>query len=74
MMVVGHTIIPLLLLVERIWHPELWLHFVIWLPLTLVMTLWLLPRIKGAIIGLQWALRMHGFGDSTEISEKPIGP
>jgi len=35
---------------------------VLWLPLTLVLSLWLLPRIKGALIGLQFARRMHGFG------------
>jgi uncharacterized protein (DUF983 family) len=29
--------------------------------LTLGMSLWLLPRVKGALVGLQWALRMHGF-------------
>ena len=27
------------------------------------LSLWLLPRLKGAFIGLQWAKRMHGFGD-----------
>jgi len=32
------------------------------LPLTLILTLLLLPRVKGALIGLQWANRMHGFG------------
>jgi uncharacterized protein (DUF983 family) len=74
MMVVGHTVVPLLLLVEKFWHPELWVHFAIWLPLTLIMTLALLPRIKGAIIGLQWSLRMHGFADPSETYEKPIGP
>jgi uncharacterized protein (DUF983 family) len=74
MMFVGHTIIPLLLVVEKVWHPVLWLHFVLWLPLTLLMTLWLLPRVKGAIIGLQWALRMHGFAAIAESSEKPVGP
>ena len=25
------------------------------------LSLYLLPRIKGAIIGLQWAKRLHGF-------------
>ena len=74
MMVVGHTVVPLLLLVEKFWHPDLRIHFAIWLPLTLVMTLWLLPRVKGAIIGLQWSLRLHGFGEHQESSEKPIGP
>ncbi len=28
----------------------------------IALSLWLLPRIKGAFIGLQWARRMHGFG------------
>ena len=74
MMLVGHTVVPLLLLVEKFWHPDLRIHFAIWLPLTLIMTLWLLPRVKGAIIGMQWSLRMHGFGEHQESSEKPIGP
>jgi uncharacterized protein (DUF983 family) len=34
------------------------------LPLTLVSCLWLLPRIKGTLVGLQWALYMHGFDGS----------
>ena len=74
MMLVGHTVVPLLLLVEKFWRPDLRIHFAIWLPLTLIMTLWLLPRVKGAIIGMQWSLRMQGFGEHQENSEKPIGP
>jgi uncharacterized protein (DUF983 family) len=27
------------------------------------MSLWLLPRMKGAMVALQWAKRMHGFGN-----------
>ena len=30
-------------------------------PLTIGLCLWMLPRVKGALVGLQWALRMHGF-------------
>jgi uncharacterized protein (DUF983 family) len=26
------------------------------------LSLFLLPRLKGAIVGFQWARRMHGFG------------
>jgi uncharacterized protein (DUF983 family) len=33
----------------------------LWLPLVVVLSLTLLPAVKGAIVGLQWALRMHGF-------------
>jgi uncharacterized protein (DUF983 family) len=30
--------------------------------LAVSLSLFLLPRIKGGIVGLQWARRMHGFG------------
>jgi len=29
---------------------------------TVVLALWLLPRIKGGFVALQWSRRMHGFG------------
>ena len=35
---------------------------VIWLAVTAVVGLMVLPRIKGAVVGYQWALRLHGFG------------
>ena len=37
---------------------------VIWLAVTAVVGLLVLPRIKGAVVGYQWALRLHGFGGS----------
>ena len=40
----------------------LWLHAAVWPLLTLVLCLALLQPVKGAIVGLQYALRMHGFG------------
>lgn len=60
--IAGHIMVPLVLIVEKTWHPELWVHAALWLPLTFGLTLLLMPRVKGAIVGLQWALRMHGFG------------
>jgi uncharacterized protein (DUF983 family) len=62
-LIVGHVIVGAILPVERAFAPPLWVHAVVWLPLTLAMSLALLPRIKGAIVGLQWALYMHGFGE-----------
>ena len=62
MFIVGHVVIGGLLIVEKKFQPDYWVHMVLWLPLTVGMSLWLLPRIKGAFIGLQWAWRMHGFG------------
>jgi len=61
-LIVGHIIVPLALWLEQAHHPAEWVHYALWLPLTLLMSLWLLPRMKGALIGLQWAKRMHGFG------------
>lgn len=60
--VVGHFIVGGILWLERAYAPPTWVHWVIWLPLILAGSLWLLPRIKGSLVGLQWALRMHGFG------------
>ncbi len=59
--IVGHIVVSLVLLVEMTYHPPLWVHAALWTPLTLVLALGLLPSIKGALVGLQWALRMHGF-------------
>ena len=39
-------------------QPPLWFHAVLWLPLSVVMALILLPRIKGAVIALLWAHRI----------------
>jgi uncharacterized protein (DUF983 family) len=57
---VGHIVVPAMLTAERWWHPPAWLHLAVWVPLTLALTLMLLPLIKGAVIGAQWALRVKG--------------
>jgi uncharacterized protein (DUF983 family) len=61
MFIVGHIVVPLVLLVEKLWAPPLAIHFVVWTLVTLALTFALMPAVKGAIVGLQWALRMHGF-------------
>jgi uncharacterized protein (DUF983 family) len=62
MFVVGHIVVGGVLSLEQAMAPPTWVHLAIWLPLTLVLSLLLLPVVKGALIALQWALRMHGFG------------
>jgi uncharacterized protein (DUF983 family) len=61
-LIAGHFIVAGVMMVEDYFHPAYWLHIAIWFPLTIGICLWMLPRVKGALIGLQWALRMHGFG------------
>jgi uncharacterized protein (DUF983 family) len=62
--IVGHIIVPLVLAVEQNFAPSYLVHLAVWLPLTLGMSLALLQPVKGAIVGLQWAFRMHGFDEN----------
>ncbi len=41
-----------------------------WLLVTAVTSLLVLPRIKGAVVGYQWALRVHGFGAARTSPER----
>jgi uncharacterized protein (DUF983 family) len=59
--IVGHIVVSLVLAVEMAFRPALWLHLALWLPLTVILTLVFLPSVRGGLVGLQWALRMHGF-------------
>jgi uncharacterized protein (DUF983 family) len=61
-LIVGHLMAPLILVVFTMFRPE---------PLVLAsaftvgcvgLSLYLLPRLKGLLIAVQWAKRMHGFG------------
>ncbi len=64
--IVGHIIVGSMMTVETYWEwPVLW-HVILWPILTLILSLSLLPRIKGAVVGLQWALKMHGFSQHAE--------
>jgi uncharacterized protein (DUF983 family) len=74
-LIVGHIVVPLMLAVEFALHPAYWVHVALWLPLTLALALGLIQPIKGAIIGLQWANRMHGFDSRGHVeSESNLTP
>jgi uncharacterized protein (DUF983 family) len=49
-----------MLILEELRHPPEWVHMALWLPLALALTLFLLPRVKGAVIGLHWANQIRG--------------
>ena len=73
MFTVGHIVVPLVLVVEKLWAPSLPVHFMIWTAVTLALTFALMQPIKGAIVGLQWALRMHGFDYAASREERREG-
>ena len=64
--IVGHLVVSLVIWAEVTFRPELWIHMVIWIPLTIAMSLAFLRPIKGAIVALQWANYMHGFDPNSE--------
>jgi uncharacterized protein (DUF983 family) len=61
--IVGHIVVPMALLIETNYAPPVALQLAIYLPFTLVASLLLLQPVKGAVVGVQWALRMHGFDE-----------
>mgnify|MGYP002655419699 CR=1 FL=1 len=65
-LIVGHLMAPLLMFVFTTWRPEPATLIAIFSLFTVVAPLYLLPRIKGAMVGLQWAKRMHGFGGEVD--------
>ena len=75
-LIVGHIVVPIVLAVETVYAPAYWVHAVLWLPLTLGLSLAILQPIKGALVGLQWAMRMHGFNpaqaDSDELAPSRV--
>ena len=63
-LIVGHLMAPLLLFVFTTFRPAPIVLFAIFATGCVSLSLFLLPRLKGAIVGVQWARRMHGFGDA----------
>jgi len=60
--IVGHIIVFLMLHMEMAYHVQPNTHVLIAVPLAIILPLLMLPSIKGAIVGLQWATRMYNFG------------
>ncbi|MFV2052085.1 DUF983 domain-containing protein [Aliiroseovarius sp. YM-037] len=61
-LVVGHLMAPFIHIVYSKFRPEPLVMAIMFSIGCVALSLYLLPRIKGALIGFQWAKRMHGFG------------
>jgi len=70
--IVGHLVVPLALLIETNYSPPVALQLEIYLPMTLILSLVLLQPVKGAVVGIQWALRMHGFDENATDDIPPV--
>ena len=63
-LIVSKLVMTLYLAVWKAFQPEPLVMIALCWAAVLVMSLWLLPRIKGAMVALQWSRRMHGFDRS----------
>jgi uncharacterized protein (DUF983 family) len=71
-LIVGHVIVGAFMGFEASSTLSTWQHLAIWAPLTIVMAVGLLRPTKGAVVGLQWALYMHGFsGEDDALETQP---
>ncbi len=59
--IVGHILVPIILVVETEIAPAIWVSMALWPSLALAMTLGLLQPVKGAVVAIQWYGGMHGF-------------
>lgn len=71
-LIVSHIAAALLLTVYTVYRPSSEVLIAVFLGGSLLASLILLPIIKGAFVGLQWAKRMHGFGHAGE--DRPPQP
>lgn len=67
--ILGHVLIPTVVAVELAYSPPYLLQLAVWLPTALLLVLGLLQPVKGAIVGLQWSLGLHGFETSKDARE-----
>ncbi|WFU10188.1 DUF983 domain-containing protein [Rhizobium sp. CB3090] len=76
-LLLGHVMVGGYMMTDLAFHLPIWAHLAIWAPITVITALAAIQPIKGGVIGLQWALRMHGFGghdDSPEEWDRGNGP
>lgn len=67
-LVTGHLMAPLMLMVFVAVRPEGWQMALGFSVVFVALSLYLLPRFKGMFVALQWAKRMHGFGESEGVA------
>jgi uncharacterized protein (DUF983 family) len=71
-LVLGHVVVGGFMLTDMVFILPVWVHLAIWTPITILTALLSIQPIKGGVIGLQWALRMHGFGGGDDREDYDI--
>lgn len=63
-LVVGHLIVPIMHVVFVHFRPPAPVFAAVFVTAAVLLSLYLLPRLKGVVLCFQWAKRMHGFGQN----------
>lgn len=66
-LLVGKAVMAVYASVYFAFQPEPWVMIALCWTLAIGASLWLLPRIKGAFVALQWSRRMHGFAGPGQV-------
>ena len=53
-LIIGFVVVGLALWMEVNYSPPIWLHFLLWIPLTIGLCLWLLRVMKALLVALQY--------------------
>ena len=61
-LVVGHIMAPMIHFIFVTFRPDPLVMATMFTVGCVALSLFLLPRLKGLVVALQWAKRMHGFG------------
>lgn len=59
--VVGHLLIPIMGHLYASYDPDPLTVALVFCVAAALLSLWMLPKFKGMIVGIQWANHMHGF-------------
>lgn len=68
-LIVGHIMAPSLLIAFETFRPDPLVLFSFFAVGCVTLSLYLLPRLKGAIVAYQWAKRLHGFSRAATPAE-----
>jgi uncharacterized protein (DUF983 family) len=61
-LILGHVLVPIVVMANMAWDLPLWPQMIGWCVAAALIAVLMIRPAKGAVIGVQWALRMGGFG------------
>jgi uncharacterized protein (DUF983 family) len=57
-LIVGHIVVPAMLIMQKMADPSIWLLSAIFVPLTVILAIGLIRPVKGATVGLMLSFNM----------------